>query len=820
METFRQDLRYAFRMLLNSPGFTLIAMLALGLGIGANTAIFSVFNGILWRPLPVKDSQQLVILVSKPHAIDFPLQLSYPDFKDYRELKPVFSDLAAYVPNPVNFGAEGRPERAWAEMVSGNYFSMLGLEAARGRTFASDEGWIPGKDPLMVLSYKYWQKRFGGSPAIIGQTVQVNNHAFTIIGVAPESWRGAYYFLEPDFYLPLTTLGTIDPTQADTLDLRTATFLRVLGRLQHGVTAAQAMAAAEPLDRRLAQEFPEAHNSTSLLVLPELKARPEPGLTNFMSAAALVFMLLVGLVLLIACANVANLILARANGRRKEFATRTALGATRGRMMRQLLTETVLLSAFGGILGLVFARWAALALMSVHIPTDIPLRLFDLRMDWRIFGFSFLAALMTGMIAGLLPSIQAPPTDLADTLKAGGRSGGASTGHHRFRNALVVAQVSVCLLLLACAGFFMRSLQNSAQVDMGFRVDHTLMMTMDLGLQGYSEERGQQFYKQLSERVRCIPGVRDAAIGGYIPMGYDNSLVNIFPEGQVIADKTKTESAFDDEVQPNYFHTAGTPVIQGREFTEADSATGPKVAIVNEAFAKKIWPGENSVGKSFRTKKDGPPIQVVGVTRTGKYLFLYETPQLFVYLPLAQSYLAGANLFVYTESDPQQLVGAVRDQISQLDASLPVFGVNTMDAHVKYGKPLLPARLSAMLVGAFGLLGLVLASVGVYGVVSYSVSQRTQEIGIRTALGAQRSNVLAMVLKQGMSMALIGTVVGIVLSFLLFRGLSSVLYGVKSTDFVTLGAVSAILLAVAFAASYVPALRATRVDPVVALREQ
>ncbi|HXC86601.1 MAG TPA: ABC transporter permease [Candidatus Cybelea sp.] len=820
METFRQDLRYAFRMLLKAPGFTLIAMLALGLGIGANTAIFSVFNGILWRPLPVKDSQQLVILASKPRAIDFPLQLSYPDFKDYRELKTVFSDLAAYVPNPVNFGAEGRPERAWAEMVSGNYFSMLGLEAARGRTFASDEGWIPGKDPLMVLSYKYWQKRFGGSPAIIGRTVQVNNHAFTIIGVAPESWRGAYYFLEPDFYLPLTALGTLDPAQADTLDRRTATFLRVLGRLQPGVTAAQAMAAAEPLDRRLAQEFPEAHNSTSLLVLPELKARPEPGLTNFMSAAALVFMLLVGLVLLIACANVANLILARANGRRKEFATRTALGATRGRMMRQLLTETVLLSAFGGILGLVFARWAALALMSVHIPTDIPLRLFDLRMDWRIFGFSFFAALITGMIAGLLPSIEASRTDLADTLKAGGRSGGASTGHHRFRNALVVAQVAVCLLLLACAGFFMRSLQNSAQVDMGFRADHTLMMTMDLGLQGYNEERGQQFYKQLSERVRSLPGVRDAAIGGYIPMGYDSSLLNIFPEGQVVDDKTKTESAFDDEVQPDYFRTAGTPVIQGREFTEADSASGPKVAIVNEAFAKKIWPGENPVGKSFRTKKDGPTIQVVGVTRTGKYLFLYETPQLFVYLPLAQSYLSGANLFVYTESDPQQLVAAVREQISQLDASLPVFGVTTMDAHVKYGKPLLPARLSAMLVGAFGLLGLVLASVGVYGVVSYSVSQRTQEIGIRTALGAQRSNVLAMVLKQGMSMALIGTAVGIVLSFLLFRGLSSVLYGVKSTDFVTLGAVSAILLAVAFAASYVPALRATRVDPVVALREQ
>src|SRR5580700_5891457 len=657
METFRQDLRYAFRMLLKAPGFTLIAMLALGLGIGANTAIFSVFNGILWRPLPVKDSQQLVILASKPRAIVFPLQLSYPDFKDYRELKTVFSDLAAYVPNPVNFGAEGRPERAWAEMVSGNYFSMLGLEPVRGRTFAPDEGWIPGKDPLMVLSYKYWQKRFGGNPSIIGQTVLVNQHPFTVIGVAPENYRGAYYWIEPDFYIPLTTMGLLDQTQADDLNKRGAAYLRVLGRLQPGITSAQAMAAAEPLDRRLAQDFPDSHKSMSLLVIPELKARPEPGVAaDFMSTAVIVFMLLVGLVLLIACANVANLILARANGRRKEFATRTALGATRSRMIRQMLTETVLLSVFGGLLGLVFARWAALALMSVRIPTDIPLKLFDLRMDWRIFMFTFLAALVTGMVAGLVPSLQASRTDLADTLKAGGRSGGASAGHHRFRNGLVVAQVAVCLLLLACAGFFIRSLRNSASVDMGFRVDHTILMSMDVGLQGYSEERGQQFFKQLTERVRSLPSVRDAAVASSIPMGNNNSLDNIFPEGQPNDDKSKTQAAFDDSVQPGYFRTAGTPVIQGREFNEDDNAAAPHVAVINETCANEIWPGQNPIGKVFRTKKDGPPIQVVGLTRTGKYLFLYEKPQLYAYFPMAQSYSAGVNLFVYTQDDPQRLL--------------------------------------------------------------------------------------------------------------------------------------------------------------------
>ena len=705
METLAKDLRYAFRMLIKSPGFTLIAVLALGLGIGANTAIFSVFNGMLWRPLPVKDPHQLVVLAKKSRTVDFPLNLSYPDFLDYRQLKTVFSDLIVYAPSPVNLEAEGRPERAWVELVSGNYFSVLGLEAVHGRTFAPDEGWVLGKDPLIVLGYKYWQRRFAGDPAVVGRAVRVNSHQFSVIGIAPERYRGAYYFLEPDFYLPITTINLLDPGAADFLTKRDDSGLRVLARLQPGISPAQAMAAAEPTDRRLAQEFPDSHKGASLLVLPELSARPEPGLGGFMSTSMIVFMLLVGLVLLIACANVANLILARANGRRKEIATRTALGATRWRMMRQLLTESILLALSGGILGLVFARWAAMALMAIRIPTDLPLRLFDLRMDWRIFGFSFLAATLTGVVAGLVPAIQASRTDLAETLKAGGRSG-ASEGHHRFRNGLVVAQVAVSLLLLACAGFFIRSLQNSAHVDMGFRVDHTLMLNVDLGLQAYTEERGQQFYKQLRERVKTLPGVRDAAISSYIPMGYDASLVNLFPEGQVVNEKSNTETAFYDLVDSQYFRTAGVPVIQGREFTEADTGTSPKVAIVNETFAKKIWPGQDPVGKTFRTDKTGQLIQVVGLTHTGKYMFLYESPQLYVYFPMAQRYASGATLFVHSVNDPGQLVSAVREQISQLDGSLPVFGIITMDDHVRFGKPLLPARLGAMLVGAFGLLGL------------------------------------------------------------------------------------------------------------------
>jgi len=820
MEDSLKDARYALRALLRSPGFTLVAILALGLGIGTNTAIFSIFNGILWRPLPVNQPNQLVVVAAKGSLGEFPNQISYPDFLDYRELKTAFTDLIAYAPSPLNVGSEGRPERAWAELVSGNYFSMLGVEPARGRLFAPDEGWVLGKDPVMALSYRYWQKRFGGDPKIIGQTVQVNQHAFTVIGVVPASYRGAYYFLEPDFYVPVTTIGLLQPESADMLNRRDDTSFRVLGRLQPGVTAEQAVAAAAPIDERLAQQFPDTHKGQKLVVIPELKARPEPGLGGFMATAVAVFMLLVGLVLLISCANVANLILARANGRRKELATRTALGASRWRTMRQLLTESILLALGGGIAGLALARWAAWGLMSIQIPGDLPIKLFDLRLDWRIFTYSFLIALGTGLIAGLVPALQASRTDLADTLKAGGRSGGASTGHHRFRNALVVAQVAVSLLLLACAGFFIRSFQNSAREDMGFRVDHTLMASFDLVLQGYKEERGQQFYKQLRDRVKSLPGVRDAAVTAFIPMGYENSLENVFPEGEVSDSKRATEVSFVDMVQPSYFRAAGVPVIEGREFSETDTAASPKVAIINEAFAKKIWPGQDPIGKIFRRSKDGPPIQVVGLTRTGKYNFLYEPPMMYAYYPLAQRYRGVATLMVHTEDDPQRLAEAVREQVRILDPALPLYGVGTMEAHVQYGKPLLPARLGAMLVGAFGLLGLALASVGVYGVVSYSVSQRTQEIGIRTAMGAQRFDVLRMVLRQGMTMAGIGTLIGIVLAFLLFRGLHSMLYGVRSTDFVTMGSVSALLLAVAFVASYVPALRATRVDPVVALRQE
>lgn len=819
MENLRKDLRYAIRMLAKSPAFTLIAVLALGFGIGANTAIFSVFNGMLWRPLPVKDPQQIVAVNEGKRGQTFPLPLSFLDFLDYRELKSVFSDLAAFAPSPINFNAGGRPERAWTGFVSGNYFSTLGVEAIRGRTFSQDEGWVANKDPLIVLNYRFWQQRFGGDPRIIGQTVQVNQHDFTIIGVLPQSFHGTYYFIDPDFYVPITMVPTLDPNSADILTRRNASDFRVIGRLQPGVTPAMAMAAAEPTNRRLAEQYPDSHKEVFLLVEPELHARPEPGLGGFMATVSAVFMGLVGLVLLIACANVANLILARANARRKEIATRIALGATRWRMIRQLLTESLLLAVMGGLAGLLLARWVAIGLLSIRLPTDIPIRLFDLRMDWRIFAFSFVAAMLTGLIAGIIPALQTSRTDLAETLKEGGRAGGGA-GRHRMRNILVIGQVTVSLLLLACAGFFIRSFQNSARVDMGFRVENTLLVSMDVGLQGYNEQRGQQFYQQLTDRVKALPGVRAAAISSFIPMGYDNSTISVYLPEHAASDKSGVETAFSDSVQPGYFGTAGVQVIQGREFTVADTATAPSVAIINEAFAKKIWPGQDPIGKTFQKEKNGPVIQVVGMTRTGKYVFLYESPVSYVYFPLVQNYNSTATIFVQTDGDPLRQVEPVREQIRQLDSTLPVYGVTSMDAHVHYGKPLLPARLGAILVGAFGILGLALAAVGVYGVVSYSVSQRTQELGLRTALGAQRSDVIKLVLRQGLGLALVGVSIGLVLALALARAIRAVLYGVTSTDYLTLVLVSALLFAVAFVATYIPALRATQVDPVVALRHE
>jgi len=821
METLRKDLWHAFRTLVKTPGFTLVAVLALGLGIGANTAIFSVFDGMLWRPLPAKNPNELVVLASKISGIDFPINLSYRDFLDYRDLKQVFADVSAMTPSPQNLGVDGRSERAWTEFVSGNLLSMLGLEPAAGRFFAADEGWVKGKDPLMILSYKFWQSRFGGDRGVIGKTVLVQNRSFTIIGVAPKAFHGTYYFIDPDFYLPATMIPVMVNDADKFLEDRNGSDFRILARLQPGVTPQQAKAAAAPLDARLAQEFPDSHKGFKLQVYPELKARPEPGLVaEFMPKLVGVFMSLVGLVLMIACANVANLILARANGRRKEIATRTAMGASTWRITRQLLTESVLLSMVGGLVGVVIARWAAVGLMSIHVPSDIPLRLFDLRMDYRMFAFCFLVALLTGIVAGIIPALRTARADLTETLKEGGRSGSSAGSHNRVRNVLVVAQVAVSLLLLACAGFFVRSFENSAHTDMGFRVDHTLMASMDLRLQNYTEQRGQQFYEQLRDRVKVYPGVRHAAVAALIPMGYDANTVNVYAEGQAATDKSKGEIIFCNSVQPEYFRTLGVRLLRGREFTEVDNASAPRVAIVNEAFAKKMFPGQDPLGKTFQTERSGPKTQIVGVTGTGKYMFLYEPPQPFIYFPLAQKYQSSATLLVYSEGDPQGMVGAVREETRQLDSTLPLYDVTTMDSHVRYGKPLLPARLGAMLVGAFGLLGLVLASVGVYGVIAYSVSQRTQELGIRAALGARPLNVITMVLRQGMTLSLIGMGIGATLAFLTLRAMHSVLYGVGSTDFPTLGAVSLLLLAVAFVASYIPALRATKVDPVIALRHE
>ena len=818
MSTFFQDIRYGVRMLYKNPGFTVVAALALALGIGVNTAIFSVFDGFLLRPLPVRAPEQLVVLAVKDSRLEFPHVLSYPDYLDYRDDTKIYSDLIAYSPAAVNLTADGRGDRSWVEMVTGNYFSMLGVGTFQGRIFSPEEGKKLNADPLVVLSYGFWQRRFGGDPSAIGKIVRVNNHPFTIIGVTPEGFHGTEGFFDPDFYVPLMMIDQLFPGSGSSLTERGSPGFRVMGRLQPGMTAQQAAVATNLLTQRLGREYPDTNKNQKMYVYPELRSRPEPGTNEFIPRVAAIFMALVGLVLLIACANVANLILARALSRRKEIAIRMALGASSLRLVRQLMTESVILGLLGGLAGFVLAQWAASALSAVRLPTDLPLRLFDIKLDWRIFLFNLVIALGTGFLAGFFPALQGTRSDVNEALKGGGRSSAGSPIRHRLRNALVVSQVAVSLLLLISAGLLIRSLKKSENADLGFKTDHLLMMSFDVGLQGYDPPQGKQFYQQLLDRVNALPGVRSASMSRMIPMGYDASFDDIHVEGQPSTNKEEKQSAFNDVVTSGYFQTMRIPLLQGRGFTLQDSESAPPVAIVNEAMAQQFWPGLDPLGKRFQVNNGGPYLQIVGIAKTGKYLYLYEAPRSFFYQPLAQSYQTPMTLEVYTEDDPRSLIAAIREQIRSLDSNLPVYAVNTMSSHIRDGKAMLPARLAATLVGVFGLLGLLLAAVGIYGVMSYSVSQRTQEIGVRMALGAEPNEVVRLVLKQGMLLALIGLGIGLILSFLATRAMRTILYGVSSTDIVTFGVISLLLALVALLASYIPARRATKVDPLMALR--
>ena len=817
METLWQDVKFGVRALLKNPGFTAVAVTTLALGIGVNSTVFSIVNAYLFRPLPVRDPAQLVAMGTRDNAMEIPYEVSYPNYADLRDRTEVFSDVIAFENDAFNLSADGQPERTFAQFVTGNYFSMLGVDAVIGRTFTAEEGRVPGAQPVVVLSYPYWQRRFGGQQSVVGRAVKLNGIPFTIIGVAPQSFKGTEAVLSLDIYIPLGTSDRLYPRRGGRFEQRGDSGLRVLGRLKPGVTLEQARAAVNVLASQLEQEYPLTNKGLSFAIELETHSRPVISIAESVPRIAGVFMLLVALVLLIACANVANLMLARATARQKEFAIRIALGASRARIIRLLLSESMMLAIAGGIVGCLLSFWAIDWLAHIRLSTDAPVR-FDITPDWRVQLFSLGIAIVTGFIAGLAPAFQTSHPNLNETLKEGGRSSAAS-GRHRIRSLLVVGQVAVSLLVLICAGLFIQSARNAEKIDIGFRTENLSMASMDPEAQGYDEARGRHFYRQLTDRVKTLPGVLDASVASGTPLGYNNSSMDVYFEGRAAGRPEEDRTTvFCNTVGAGYFQTMGTTLLKGREFTERDNVSSPKVAVINETMARRYWPDQDAVGKRFAITRGGPYLEVVGIARDGKYMFLGEDPRAFFYLPFEQNYRGEMTLFVHNASDDAGVLAGVRQVVRELDGDLPIYDAKTMISHLRDGLALLFVRMGARLATTFGLLGLVLAVVGVYGVVSYSVSQRIHEIGIRVALGANAGDVVRLVIRQGLTLTIAGVAVGLVAAFTVTRVLASLLYDVSATDPLTFGVIALILAGVALAASLIPARRALKVDPMVALR--
>jgi putative ABC transport system permease protein len=817
MQTIWQDLRYGLRMLLKKPGFALTAIITLALGIGANTAIFSAVNAYLFKPLPVREPDRLVVLANRDQHSELPHGTSYLNYVDIRNQREVFTDAIAYIPDIVSLNIDGQAERGMIELVSGNYFAMLGVEAAHGRTFAADEGQTIGSSPVMVLSYGYWQRRLGGDAAVVGKTVKINNQPFTIIGVTPEGFPGTESILAVNAYVPLMMKPVIHPNTQNTFTERGFEGLRVMGRLKPRVSPSQAGAAMETLAGNIRQQYPKVYKELSFMVVPETRARPSISNSGVIPTTAALLMTLAGLILLIACANVANLIISRAAAREKEMAIRSSLGASRFRLIRLLLSESVLLGLIGGVAGVALALWATDLLSSIRMATDNPVRV-NVQPDWRVFVFSLFIAVATGVIAGLIPALQSSRLDISSALKEGGR-GVSGAGRHLLRNGLVVSQVAASLLLLICAGLFIRSLQEAQKLDLGFRRENLLMFSVDVELQSYDPQRGQQFYKNLLDRLNQLPQVRSAGSATHkLLVGFVTGTNIRLPERTSTSEEDAI-SVLTDRVSPRYFETMNIPLLEGRTFTARDDEDAPRVAIINEAMARAYWPGESATGRQIRLERVESPVEIVGVVKNSKYAFISEEPRPCLFLPFAQNYQSSSILFLRTEGDPAAVSEVARRVVLDIDPGMPVYDLKTMNTHLN-GVTLLLVRVGAAMVGVFGVLGLVLAVVGLYGVISHSVSQRRHEIGIRMALGAQRGHVLRMVLKQGMILTLIGIAAGLGAAFAITRLVMGLLYGVSATDPIVFAGVAVLLVIVALVACWIPARRATKVDPMMALRHE
>ena len=832
METLLHDLRYAFRIFRASPGFAAVAILSLALGIGANTSIFSVVNAALLRPLPVTQPERLVFVFNGTQARPYSTS-SFLDYVDYRDKNEVFDDVLTYSSITVSARSEDQTELLTGSIVSGNFFDALGVRAALGRTFLPDEDRTPNTMPVAVISHGLWERRFGSNPSVIGQELTLNGHAFTIVGVTPPEFHGAEVLETNDIYVPMMMQAVVRPPRGgfsgdmnpDLLQRRGPRWLRIIGRLKPGVSIEQAQASMTTLAAGLEQTYPETNRETIATLFPVNKVDPQ-AYTQLVSVAGLL-LAVVAIVLLIACANVANLLLARAAGRRREIAVRLALGASRARLVRQLLTESVLLSLAGGVGGLLLAMWTIDVLKTATPPDGIFSFTLDYNMDGRVLAFTFLLSLATGMIFGLAPALQASRPDLVPALKD--EASAAAQGRRRFslRNLLVVAQVAFSLVLLIGAGLFLRSLNNAQAIDPGFDANKILNAQLNINLLRYTKTQGQEFYRQIVERIESLPGVESASMARIVPMSGGGRLSSLHIEGRQSPDRVgRTEGTgledTPDTVNTNvvglkYFQTMGIPLLRGRDFGAQDREGAPLTVIVNEAFAKRYFDGEEAIGRriGFRGAQ-GPWSEIIGVARDSKYRTIGEVPRPTAFVALAQNHETGMALHVRTAGDPISVAGAVRREVQALDQNLPVTNLQSMSDVLS--SSLFAARMGALLLAIFGSLALVLAAVGLYGVMSYTVARRTREIGIRMALGARTGNVLRLVLKEGMALVGGGVVAGLGVAAAVTRLLTSFLYGISPLDVVTFAAIPLVLGFVALLATYLPARRATKVDPMIALR--
>ncbi|MFN7943774.1 MAG: ABC transporter permease [Blastocatellia bacterium] len=799
MQTLWQDLRYGARMLFKQPGFTLVAVITLSLGIGANTAIFSVVNAVLLRPLPYPESGQLtwVWMDNRGEGIHEDIA-SWPNFEDWRAQNQTFQAMAGVLDRRFNLTGAGEPEEVYGANVSPNFFELMRVSPARGRGFQADEE-QEGRDQVVVIGYGLWQRRFGGEANIVGQTLSLNGQPHTIIGVMPPGFQ---FPDKTEIWKPLAP-------DAQTRTSRGAFWLPVIGRLKPGVTRAQAQADMTAIAQRLEQQYPNTNTGFGVNVV-----LMHEQLVGKLRTALWVLLGAVGCVLLIACANVANLLLARAATRQKEVAIRAALGASRWRVVRQLLTESLVLATVGGVLGLWLARWGLDALVALA-PSDLP-RVESISVDRRVLFFTLGLSLLTGLVFGLAPALQASKLNLGEVLKEGGRGG--SSGQ-RTRSALVVAEIALALVLLVGAGLLLKSSWRLQQVNPGFNPERVLKVRLSLPSSKYPEGTNvAAFYQQLLERLNALPGVQAAGATSSVLLYKIHNSAGILIEGRPAPNGPRPELPLDS-VSPNYFQVMGMQIVQGRNFNEQDKRDGLPVAIVNETMARRFWPDEDPIGKRFTFGNAGPQanwLTVVGVVRDSRRQGLDAPIRMESFLPHAQRPLRAMEVVLRTTDDPLVMARTVRTAVWSLDGNLPVSEIETVEQML--GARIAPRRFNLLLLGLFALVAVLLAAVGIYGVMAYAVTQRTREIGIRVALGAQTRDVLRLVVRQGMSLTGIGIGIGLVTAMWATRLMTGLLFGVRATDPVTFVAIALLLAFVALVACWIPARRATKVDPLVALR--